>query len=305
MSRKQPINLRLAQFEKMIATSNVSVVGDKVHFFTPSAKPIKDRVEDDEVKEYWVQQYVLHNHERLGFERIAGPFDAGPDFRATINGKQVDVEVEVLCENYISHGHPKTASFHGVKILIVLEGEKPPPAIRRRLPEKIIHLDKKHFVRWYRKAAKKYAEEKQKGVGHQRDLVRLQFLASEFQKRWLAVCGHKDGESATCPHCNLCPYFGEPYSATPTFEAMALDFLNERKTKKFDLGSLPDPAIDDYAVKRLAGDDLPAKVEQVIRRQFQLYASKGEATPRIPLVMLPSPGQAEKIVVQFGPRLNR
>src|SRR5258708_8586532 len=56
---------------------------------------IAERVEADNVLEYWVQQYVQANPGRFGLKDLEGPFETGPDFKAKVRGYNEKVGVEV------------------------------------------------------------------------------------------------------------------------------------------------------------------------------------------------------------------
>jgi hypothetical protein len=201
--------------------------------------------------ESWVQRYVKENFERFGFERIKGPFDKGPDFQALPKGGDsfVDIEVEVLCRNYIKHGHPGSAAFSKVAILIVLEDQPPTADIRPLLPPTIIHIDRAHFVTWYERANPKY-EYRRPGVqpGLQM-LACVNVIASEFLSRWVEICPHKERDMAICPHCDMCPYFGEPGEAEETFTNMAINFAGGRGSPDLNLAEVTRDELDAFFAK--------------------------------------------------------
>jgi hypothetical protein len=187
---------------------------------------IAERVREERVKEWWLQQYVIHNHRKLGFSAVEGPFDIGPDFIVTLrNGRQVETEVEVRWENYIQHKHHTNPRFAQVGIIIALEAANPSPEISKRLPKKRIRVDKSHFTRWYRTAARAYAREKEKERPARIAIAKLHNIAKEFQSRYVSNCGDKERDMAVCPDCDTCPYFGEPGEANRTFLELAVKFV--------------------------------------------------------------------------------
>lgn len=190
---------------------------------------IAERVDELQVLEWWLQQYVLHNHRKLGFLKVGGPFEAGPDFVVTLrNHRQVQTEVEVRWKNYVEHKHHTDPRFAKVGIIIALEADDPTPQISKLLPKKRIRVDKRHFTGWYRGAAKAYALEKEKERPARIAIAKLRNIAKEFKSRYVSSCGDKDRDMAICPDCDLCPYFGEPDEASQTFLQLAMQFVKWR-----------------------------------------------------------------------------
>ena len=280
MAGKEPVNPWLALADLLSEGGSLRPNsldgGYKIACYQPNLLPITERVKTDKVKEYWVQQYVLHNFKHLGFSSITGPNDTGPDFTTKIKGKRVAIEVEVLCENYVAHGHPDDSSFDKVGILIVLESNNPPPALKRQLPKRIIHVDKDHFTEWYIAAAREYAKQKEKEAEPERNRVRLHVLTGEFKSRWVAVCGHKERDMALCPDCDSCPYYGEPHTATADFENLALTFLANRNPSKFVLGDIAASDIDEWFIKVMADDmGLPPRLRPSFEQQLRSALKSG------------------------------
>src|SRR5438445_4543917 len=162
------------------------IVDDKYAAKKPK-KSVDERVQQDEVLEYWVQKYIVANHKKLGFKELKGPFTSGPDFQVLYRGKWVHAEAEVLCDNYIQHKHHKNEKWAACKVLIVLSGKQPSPETRHLLPKTVIQIDKAHFTLWFRAAAKEYALAAQKDEpgkkASEKALLRLRVLASEIRKR--------------------------------------------------------------------------------------------------------------------------
>lgn len=155
-----------------------------------------------DIPEMWAQSYVLKNYKKLGFTKIRGPHSIGPDFEGVYKRKTTLIEVETVPKNYIFHGHHKDRRFHRVDILILLSARKVPENLRDRLPDRILHIDIPHFMKWA------YPElKKSQMLEHFNKL--MVFLAEEFKRRYAESCIDKERSMAACPECSLCPYFGE------------------------------------------------------------------------------------------------
>jgi hypothetical protein len=83
----------------------ISEVVDNKYAAKKKKTPLAKRVQMDAVREYWVQQYIAANYERLGFKGLRGPFDSGPDLQVLHRGQWVHAEAEVACDNYIQQKH--------------------------------------------------------------------------------------------------------------------------------------------------------------------------------------------------------
>jgi len=189
----------------------------------PTKPTAHECAEKGDIREYWINEYVRENYKKLGFSKIEGPFDFGPDFKAVFEGMEVIVEVERTCELYIKHGHHKDPRFRGTNVLVVLSSFKPPKDIKKKLPKTIIHIDVEDFVEWYRRAAKGYRKFKEfQGLRNLRAL--------EIKKIIATSCGSKDRDMSTCPECELCPYFGEGADIAPS---LLFDLLLPTMLRKF------------------------------------------------------------------------
>src|SRR4051794_21730008 len=135
----QPLNLPWEVLDRWLEGRWVKVDDECIRFKGRHPLTIAERVEADAVLEYWVQQYVSANPDQFGLKELRGPLETGPDFRAKIRGfkGEVDIEVEVRCENYLKHGHHRDCRWDNVRVLIVLEGKEPDAEIRKKLPKKI------------------------------------------------------------------------------------------------------------------------------------------------------------------------
>ena len=186
----------------------------------PKDKNAYERTKSSDIREYWIQEYVKDNYAKLGFSRIEGPFEVGPDFKGVYKGKKVIVEAERDYRSYISHKHHENERFKEVSILIVLNPSKPPKKIKDKLPKTVIYINVDDFIEWWRPRARDYV--KRKKIQKSIDMI-----SGEFQKRFVRDCDDKDRDMPTCPECDLCPYFGEgtAYEASSMFQEMALKFI--------------------------------------------------------------------------------
>jgi hypothetical protein len=257
----KPKNVPWHALDQIIERSRVKLDNEEegIRFVVPRGLSVAEQVKTDAVLEYWVQQYVFSNPEQVSLKELEGPFETGPDFKAKVRGfkGKVDVEVEVRCENYVKHGHPEDARWSDVKVLIVLEKDKPDKVLRKKLPKRIVHIDKEHFTGWYREAARAYALKKEPENALNRNLARVRLIANRVHHNWLEVCADKERDMATCPHCNLCPYFGEGTAgeATEVFDSLALRFLQERGTpKKLNIGKIAQEEVDAFCRRTFRGE---------------------------------------------------
>lgn len=121
------------------------------------------RAESGDFAEYWLQQYIKENYNKLGFTSIEGPFDTGPDFKGVYQGRKVVIEAERAPKHFIYHRHdPKE-----VDILIVLNEEyfgvvlgMKPDEWRKLLPKHVIKVEAEDFVKATHAMRKAYALKK-------------------------------------------------------------------------------------------------------------------------------------------------
>ena len=224
---------------------------------TPSQKDVRKRVVSSEIREWWIQNYVKENYKKLGFSKIEGPFETGPDFKGVRKGKTIWAEVERDVFTYLQHKHHEDSRFDKVDVLIVLNPTIPPKEIEDKLPREIIYLDVDDFIQWWRLKVKKYAEN-----AALRGLLHL--IAEEFEKRlrWLywgdLECPDRDREMATCPNCDICPYFTPEPRDTLRITAfeLACAFLVHRpllQTKYgYKLSEVEPAELDEFLMKYLA-----------------------------------------------------
>lgn len=211
----------------------------------------REHAESSDIREYWIQEYVKDNHEKLGFSKIEGPFDTGPDFKGVYKNQKVVIEAERDCQSFVQHGHHEDERFKEVSILIVLNPSEPPKDVKDKLPETIIHIDVNHFVAWWCPKARAYAETK-------KIQNFLNLIAGEFQKRFVTDCIDKDRDMSTCPECDLCPYFAEgtAYEASSIFQGMALKFIALYKypitSENFSLSTIKPSEINKFYNKPLS-----------------------------------------------------
>jgi hypothetical protein len=174
----------------------------------------------DKLQEHWAQRYVKEEFKRLGFSKVDGPFNRGPDYRVTQKRRWAFAEVETRWKNYLRHGHHVNPAFDEVEYLILLSAETPDPKERRVLPPQIIHIDREHFLAWFEVASVPEA----KG---NRDTIRIALVAGAMQQHWTTICSDADRGMATCPDCDSCAYFGAGMfgEATPFFQELAARFI--------------------------------------------------------------------------------
>jgi hypothetical protein len=245
----EPVNLQWEALDRLIEESSVKFTDEGTQLKSKRNRPtIAQKVETDNVLEYWLQRYVSANPDQFGLKELQGPFQTGPDFTGKVRGYRgrVDIEVEVRCQDYIKHGHAEDRRWDNVKVLIVLDQNDPDKAIRKKLPKKILHIDKNHFEQWYREAARQYAQAKDSENAHNRNIARLEIIAGRVHQHWLEICPDQSRDMATCPECDLCPYFGQG----AMFEDIALEFLRQRDTpERLNLGDIAFDEIDQFCQK--------------------------------------------------------
>lgn len=149
-----------------------------------------------------LQRYVSEHYPRLGFSKISGPFDRGPDFHVLQQKRWQKAEVETRWQNYLAHGHQHSSAFGETKYLIILSPKDPPAEVRDQLPPEIVHIDLEHFLEWYEAASQVERIE-------QRNSTRIDVIAGEMQGHWVTICSDNERDMAACPDCDGCPYFGE------------------------------------------------------------------------------------------------
>ncbi|MBB5318012.1 hypothetical protein [Tunturibacter empetritectus] len=179
-----------------------------------------EQVNEDALQERWAQQYLKEEFTRLGFTKVEGPFNRGPDYRVFHKRRWLWAEVETQWKNYFKHGHHENPAFDDVEYLILLSSETPSPDALAYLPPRILHIDRQHFLAWYEKAAAPELLGKEFGA-------RAAIVAGAMQHHWTTICSDVDRDDATCPDCDSCGYFGggEFGEATPFYQDMAARFL--------------------------------------------------------------------------------
>ena len=178
----------------------------------------------EKIEEKFAQQYVEEEYQRLGFTKVKGPFTKGSDFRVMMKRRWAWAEVETRWENYKKHGHHLYPSFSDVEYLILLSPDEPRCEERKELgrtgtlPLQIIHIDRSHFLDWFKVKVSKL----QTPINMQID-----FVAGAMQDHWVAICSDRDREMAACPNCDNCAYFGEGMfnEADPFFRGLAARFI--------------------------------------------------------------------------------
>jgi hypothetical protein len=115
------------------------------------------------------------------------------------------------------------------------------------LPQRVIHIDREHFLSWYEQAAKPELLGKEFGA-------RVAIVAGAMMQHWTTICSDVDRDMATCPDCDNCAYFGNGSfnEATPFYQDLAGRFLASTGLDEDGLADL----------RRVHGADLEALVEQ-------------------------------------------
>ena len=191
---------------------------------TITSPQLRECAESGDIREYWVQQYVKNNYEKLGFSEIAGPFDEGPDFKGVYGGKSVYIEVERVCGSYVEHGHHQDRRFEEVEVLIVLGKSNLTDRAKKKLPNTIVQINIDDFMQCLPTLVKDYTTNKRLNL-------RIKLLAGEFYKRFHQNCDNKERQLSACtgdpdadgPPCGFCPYSGKP---DDFFLEMALRFVS-------------------------------------------------------------------------------
>jgi hypothetical protein len=203
-----------------------------------------ERLARNAVHEIWVQKYIVAHPKRLGFAKVDGPHDTGPDFRVQHRGKWHLAEAEVDWKRYLRHKHNNNPAFAAVRFLIVLSESMPSPRELAALPPKIVRINRAHFGEWFAKASTDYGREHQPG---EKLTARVHLIAGAMQEHWIRLCPDADRQMATCPDCNSCPYFGNSTTgqALGFFQRLATDYAvaqcarpDAEPGKEFDLGKV-------------------------------------------------------------------
>lgn len=231
-------NSRYLEFLENVIRSNSirsKINSDSLHELKimPPGPSTRQRVAENNLKEWWLIQYVLQHYKRLGFTAIQGPFDTGPDFRVKLGRQWHMAEVEVHWRNYLRHKHHLNDRFDICRFLIVLADDAPSEAGTPDVPPDLVYIDREHFADWFHAACVEYARTHQP---ESKINARLSTIADMMQGYWVEICPDQDRALATCPDCDLCPYFGGGsfQEATSAFAALALRFAEKhckRRTK--------------------------------------------------------------------------
>lgn len=182
--------------------------------------PPAARLATNSLEERWAQRYVAEYHQRLGFGKVRGPFDRGPDFQVLARRRWHWAEVETRWQNYLAHGHYFSSAFTNTRYLILLSPSHPPDDALENLPPQIVHIDIEEFLEWFEDASKSEM------IG-ERNTTRIDVVAGEMQEHWVTICSDRDRDMAACPDCDGCPYFGEGIfgEAQPHFHKLAAYFM--------------------------------------------------------------------------------
>jgi hypothetical protein len=178
------------------------------------------RLAAEALPELWAQKYVQEEYLRLGFSNVEGPFRLGPDFRVRDKRGWALAEVETRWQNYFQHEHHLNREFDRVKYLILLSADVPPDKKRPSLPRSIIHIDRRHFLAWFKPHDAREAQRR-------RLRLRAEVIVGAMHNHWTEICSDVDRNDSTCPNCDDCAYFGEGIfgEATPFFRKLANQYL--------------------------------------------------------------------------------
>lgn len=207
-------------------------------------RSVEERAMISDIREYWIQEYFKDNFNKYeGISDVEGPFGTGPDFKGKIRGKEVMIEVERDCGCYLKHRHHLDSRFDKVELLVVLNPVEPKNS--EGLPANILFIDIPDFVEWFKPKARDYAIQKQR-------MQVVDRIAGYFKKLYYYECGDKERDMATCPYCELCPYFGggggEGWVA---FQDMAASFITyngigKETDEKFDIDKMDKEKIHEF-----------------------------------------------------------
>jgi hypothetical protein len=211
-----------------------------------------EQLNADALKERWAQRYLKEEFICLGFTKVDGPFNRGPDYRVLHKRRWLWAEVETRWKNYLRHGHHENPAFDGVEFLILLSAETPPPDALGHLPPRIVHINRQHFLGWYERAAAPELLGREFGA-------RVAIVAGAMQQHWTTICSDIDRDMATCPACDSCAYFGDGGfgEATPFYQDMAAKFLISiglTDTGRADLGKIKTAPLRRFVEKHPPGE---------------------------------------------------
>jgi hypothetical protein len=226
MDDATPLEKRLRVWESMIANHSVRAhVNDEglseLGIIGGGRSPPERLVRND-VYEVWMHKYIIAHHKRLGFRKVEGPRNVGPDFRVQHRGKWHLAEAEIDWRRYLHHTHHTSPAFAAVRFLIVLSESMPSARDSVALP-KIVGIDRAHFGEWYARACGEYARKHQPG---EKLTARVNLIAGAMQEHWVRICPDAGRQMASCPDCNSCRYFGDGTAgeAVGVFQRLATDF---------------------------------------------------------------------------------
>jgi len=139
-----------------------------------------------------------------------------------------------------------------VEYLILLSAEPPPLDKLQYLPPRIIHIDREHFLDWYKTAAEPELLGKEFGA-------RVVVVAGAMQHHWTTICSDVDRGMSTCPDCDSCAYFGEGRfgEAGPFYRALAAKFLiptGVTVTGRADLRKVKAAALERFVERHPPGE---------------------------------------------------
>jgi hypothetical protein len=177
--------------DKCLTKDFLSVSDEGISFAPYDEGRLAELVRKGRIAEIVVQDYFAAHYQRYGFAEIQGPYTSGPDFEVRMGRKWADAELETRWRHYLKDKHHTSKAFSDVRYLIVL-GEDDPPTGTAGLPETIVHIDTRHFLRWLKLTQRKAVNQIRKHQARQVLRLKLWFLVAEFHARWLKVCLYKN-----------------------------------------------------------------------------------------------------------------
>jgi hypothetical protein len=94
--------------------------------------------------EIWLQKYIQHYYQQIGFSQIHGPYNFGPDLKGEYAERPVKIEAEWDYSDYIKHKHPPGYAH----VLVVATLADVPEHLKSRLPSIILNLDRQKVIAW-------------------------------------------------------------------------------------------------------------------------------------------------------------
>ena len=111
MADRTPFEREFDRSEEIIGTHSVRAEMDAEGNFKftmiGEEAPPADKLKKNKLNEWWIHQYILAHHKRLGFSHVEGPNNVCPDFRVKHKGVWHLAEAELDWKRYVRHKHHK------------------------------------------------------------------------------------------------------------------------------------------------------------------------------------------------------